>query len=128
MLAYQWGTGEVFLSLLGLTVFLVWFWLAIAVFVDVFAARDLPGIARAGWVLLVIVLPYRGVFVYLLARGSRMVSLSVRLGLPARSVPSEPWPALTRTQVEALDGLNAERDAGSIGAQEYRLRRERILG
>ena len=123
----HWGSGEVFLSLLGLAVFAIWVWLAIAVFVDVFSAHDLSGVARAGWVLLVIVLPYLGVIVYLLARGSRMIPIGTRFGLPARSEPSEPWPTLSRAQVDALDRLNAERDAGSIGADEYRQRRASIL-
>jgi hypothetical protein len=127
VLGVQWGSGEVFLSLLGLAVFAIWVWLVIAVFVDVFSAHDLSGVARVGWVLLVVVLPYLGVIVYLLARGGRMLPLATRFGLPARSVPAEPWPVLSRAQVDALDRLNAERDAGSIGAEEYRARRERIV-
>ena len=127
MLAYQWGSGEAFFSLIGLAVFIIWVWLAIAVFVDVFTSHDLSGVARVGWVLLVIVLPYLGVIVYLLARGSRMIPIGTRFGVPARAQPAEPWPTLSRTQVDALDRLNVEPDAGRIGAEEYRRERERIL-
>jgi len=47
-------------------------WLLIGVFADIFHSHDLSGVAKALWVLFVIVLPYLGVFVYLVARGSGM--------------------------------------------------------
>jgi len=50
----------------------VWFWLLITVFSDLFRDHDLSGFAKVLWIIFVIVLPYLGVFVYLIARGHGM--------------------------------------------------------
>ena len=72
MLAAEWGTGQVFWSFLWFFMFFIWIWLLIIVFSDIFRSRDLSGWAKALWVIFVIILPYLGVFVYLIARGSKM--------------------------------------------------------
>jgi Short C-terminal domain/Phospholipase_D-nuclease N-terminal len=66
------GTGQVFLSMLYFFLFFIWIWLLIVVFGDIFRSRDLGGFAKALWVIFVIVVPYLGVFVYLIARGHKM--------------------------------------------------------
>jgi hypothetical protein len=71
-LAAEWGTGQVFLSFLWFFLFFIWIWLLIMVFSDLFRSHDLSGWAKAAWVLFVIILPYFGVFVYLIARGHKM--------------------------------------------------------
>jgi hypothetical protein len=52
--------------------FFIWIWLLIVVFGDIFRSRDLSGWGKALWTIFVIVLPYLGVFVYLIARGHQM--------------------------------------------------------
>ncbi len=125
MLASEWHVGQVFLSLLWFTLFVIWVWLLIGVLVHVFRSPDLSGPAKALWFLFVVVLPYLGVFVYILVRGSRMYSLHV--GLPGPVPAPETRAVLTREQVDALDRLNGERDRGLIDAEAYRTRREQIL-
>lgn len=71
-LATQWGTGQVFLSMLWFFLFFIWIWILIAVFADIFRSHDMGGGAKALWVLFVILLPYVGVFIYLIARGHKM--------------------------------------------------------
>jgi hypothetical protein len=70
--AAEFGTGQVLWSMLWFFLFFIWIWLLIVVFADIFRSRDLSGWAKALWVIFVIVLPYLGVFVYLIARGSKM--------------------------------------------------------
>jgi hypothetical protein len=126
VLAAEWHVGQVFLSLLWFTLFAIWVWLLIGVAVDVFAGRDLSGLAKAAWILFLVVAPFLGVFVYLIARGNRMTPLRLRFGVPAGAA-AEPLPVLTKDQVDALDRLNAERDGLRISAAEYRERRAAIL-
>jgi uncharacterized membrane protein YcjF (UPF0283 family) len=52
--------------------FVIWFWLLITVFGDLFSRHDIGGWGKAGWIILVIVLPYLGVFIYLIANGHGM--------------------------------------------------------
>ena len=68
----EFGTGQVFWSMLYFFLFFIWIWLLIVVFSDIFRSDDLGGLAKALWVIFVIVVPYLGVFVYLIARGRKM--------------------------------------------------------
>src|SRR5690348_16554042 len=52
--------------------FFIWIWLLIIVFSDIFRSHDMGGFAKFLWVLFVIVMPYLGIFVYLIARGHKM--------------------------------------------------------
>jgi len=58
--------------MLYFTLFFIWIWLLITVFADLFSSHDLGGWAKALWVVVLIVLPYLGVLIYLIARGHKM--------------------------------------------------------
>jgi hypothetical protein len=58
--------------------FVIWIWLLIVVFSDIFRSHDMGGWAKAAWVIFVIILPYLGVFVYLIARGHKMQEHAVQ--------------------------------------------------
>ena len=72
MLGSDFGSGQVFWSMLWFFLFFIWIWILITVFADIFRSHDLSGWAKAIWVIFVIFLPYLGVFVYLIARGHKM--------------------------------------------------------
>jgi hypothetical protein len=72
VLANDFGTGQIFWSMLWFFMFFIWIWLLITVFADIFRSHDLGGFAKAIWVIFVILIPYFGVFVYLIARGHKM--------------------------------------------------------
>jgi hypothetical protein len=69
---WEYSPGDVFFSMLWFFLFFIWIWLLISVFSDVFRSDDLSGWGKALWTLFVIVLPYLGVLVYLIARGKKM--------------------------------------------------------
>jgi hypothetical protein len=71
-LASDFGTGQVFWSMLWFFMFFIWIWLLIIVFSDLFRSHDLSGWAKAFWVIGIIILPYLGVLIYLIARGHKM--------------------------------------------------------
>jgi uncharacterized membrane protein YcjF (UPF0283 family) len=52
--------------------FVIWFWLLIVVFGDLFSRHDISGWGKTGWIILVVVLPYLGVFIYFIANGQSM--------------------------------------------------------
>ena len=72
MIFAEFGTGQVFWSMLWFFLFFIWIWMLIVVFGDIFRSQDLSGWGKALWTIFVIVLPYLGVFVYLIARGHKM--------------------------------------------------------
>jgi len=70
--AYTYPLADLFGTMLGLFIFIIWFWLLIVVFSDIFRSHDMGGWAKALWVIFVIILPYLGILVYLIARGGKM--------------------------------------------------------
>ncbi len=72
MLAYDYPLGGVFLSFLYFFLFFIWIWILITVFMDIFRSPDLNGWMKALWSIFVIILPFLGVFIYLIARGGKM--------------------------------------------------------
>jgi hypothetical protein len=73
----EFGTGELLWSMLWFTLFFIWIWILITVVMDLFRDHELGGFAKFLWLLFIIVLPYLGVFVYLIARGQGMASRQV---------------------------------------------------
>jgi hypothetical protein len=53
-------------------VWILWFWMLFTVFGDLFSRHDIGGWAKAGWSVFVIILPFLGVFIYLIAEGKGM--------------------------------------------------------
>ena len=72
MLASSYPVLDAFLTMLYFFLFIIWIWLLITVFVDIFRSHDIGGLAKALWVIFIIILPFLGVFVYLIARGGKM--------------------------------------------------------
>ena len=72
MIASSYPILDAFLTMLYFFLFIIWIWLLITVFIDIFRSRDMGGGAKALWVIFVIILPFLGVFVYLIARGGKM--------------------------------------------------------
>jgi hypothetical protein len=72
MLAYTYPLLDLFGTMLGFFLLIIWFWLLIVVFSDIFRSHDMGGWSKALWVIFVIVLPFLGIFVYLIARGGKM--------------------------------------------------------
>jgi hypothetical protein len=68
VIATEWNLGTVLWAML---VFFFWFmaiWIFITIFADIFRRRDLSGWAKAGWILLIFVVPFLGALIYLIAR------------------------------------------------------------
>ena len=77
VLASNWGVGQVLWTFIYFTFIFIWIWLAISVFIDIFRSHDLNGWVKALWILFIIVLPFLGIFVYLIARGGKMQAHAV---------------------------------------------------
>jgi hypothetical protein len=72
MFAYTYPLADLFGTMLGFFVLVIWFWLLIVIFSDIFRSQDMGGGQKTLWVFFVIILPFLGIFIYLIARGGKM--------------------------------------------------------
>ncbi len=72
MVLADFGSGQFFWSMVWFTLFFIWIWLLVIVFGDIFRSRDLSGWGKALWTIFIILVPYLGVFVYVIAHGHKM--------------------------------------------------------
>ncbi len=72
MLAYTYPLADLLWTMLEILLLFIWIWLLIVVFSDIFRSGDMKGWEKALWVIFVIVLPFVGILVYLIARGDKM--------------------------------------------------------
>jgi len=71
-IAAEWGTGQVLWSILWFFLFFMWIWLVITIFADIIRNRDMSGWGKAAWTIGIIILPFLGVFMYLIVNGGNM--------------------------------------------------------
>ena len=76
---------EVFWTMLIFFAFFIWIWILIVCFTDIFRRKDTSGFAKVAWIIFIIVLPFLGVFVYLIAEHDGMTERSVKLQEDAQS-------------------------------------------
>jgi hypothetical protein len=72
VLAYDYPFLDIMGTMLVFFAWVIWFWLLITVFADVFRRHDIGGGAKTLWLLFVIILPFLGVFIYLIAESKGM--------------------------------------------------------
>jgi phospholipase D-like protein len=72
MMATDYPFLSIFWTMMIFVFWVIWIWLVITVLVDVFRRKDLSGWGKAGWTVFVIVLPFLGVLIYLIAHGTGM--------------------------------------------------------
>ena len=78
MIATDYPLLEVFWTMLIFFFFIIWIWILITVFADIFRRSDIGGWAKAAWIIFVIILPYLGVLVYLIAEHKGMQERTIK--------------------------------------------------
>jgi len=122
VIASDWHVGEVFLSMLWFVLFFIWIWLLISVFIDIFRSHDLSGWAKALWVLFIIVLPYLGILIYLIARGGKMHERAVRSAQQSQEefkAYVQQAAGTSGSLADELERLASLRDRGVITQEEF---------
>jgi hypothetical protein len=77
VLAYDYPFLDVLWTMLIFFCWVIWFWLLITIFVDIFRRRDTSGFSKVLWIIFVIVLPFLGVFIYLIVNHDGMADRSI---------------------------------------------------
>jgi putative oligomerization/nucleic acid binding protein/phospholipase D-like protein len=122
---------NVFWTIFEIFLWVIWIWILIYVFIDIFRSHDLSGGAKALWFLFVLFIPLIGVLVYLIARGG---SMHERAAQQAQQQDAEfrsyvqqaaaSSPASTADQLAKLADL---RDRGVISAEEFEREKAKVL-
>ncbi len=120
---------DLFWTMLWFFMFFIWIWLLISIFGDIFRSPDLSGWSKALWSLFVIILPYLGVLVYLIARGGSMRDRGMRDAADqeaARRTYIQQTAGTTSTADE-LAKLAALRDQGVLTQAEFDSQKSALL-
>ena len=104
--------------------FVLWFWLFITVAADLFRRHDISGFGKVLWVILLIVLPYIGIFAYILSQGRGMAERNQDRAKQAREELRKVVGFSVADELEKLSRLKA---AGEITQEEYARLRARIV-
>jgi Phospholipase_D-nuclease N-terminal/Short C-terminal domain len=111
-------------DLVTLFAFLVWFWLLITIFGDLFRRHDISGWGKAAWVIVVILTSYLGVLVYLITQGRGMAERNAQHARQARDELRQAIGFSVADEIEKLDRL---RTAGTITDQEFAQLRAKLV-
>lgn len=105
-------------------VFILWFWLFITTASDLFRRQDVSGLGKVLWVILLIVLPYVGIFAYILTQGGGMAE---RNRSQARQARDELRQMVGFSVADELTKLERLKTDNAISDQEYARLRARII-
>lgn len=120
---------NVFWWMLWFFLFVIWIWLLIAIFADIFRS-DQSGWAKAGWVIFVIFLPLLGVLVYLIAQGGKMQERSMKQAADMQAAQDAYIRdvAGSGSTAEEIEKLAALHDAGKLTDEEFAAQKAKLLG
>jgi ABC-type multidrug transport system fused ATPase/permease subunit len=127
--SYSYPILGAFWTIFMIFLWVIWFWILITIFIDLFRSHDLSGWAKALWFIFILLLPLIGVLVYLIARGGKMHEHAVQSAQAQeqevrRYVQEAAGPQSTADQLAKLADL---RDRGVITAEEFDREKAKIL-
>ena len=116
--------GNFLLDVLAIFVFVLWFWLLITVIGDLFRRHDISGWGKAIWVIVLILFPYLGVFIYLISQSRGMAERNIQRAQQARDELRHVIGFSAADEIEKLERL---KNAGTISNEEYTRLRARVM-
>jgi len=127
--SYSYPLLGAFWTILEVFLWVLWIWVLIYVFIDIFRSHDLSGWAKALWFIFVLFIPLIGVLVYLIARGGKMQE---RAAQDARQQDRKfreyvQEAASGATPADQLAKLADLRDRGVISAEEFEREKAKVL-
>jgi len=122
---------NIFWTMIEFFLWVLWIWILIWIFIDIFRSRDLSGWAKALWFLFVLFIPLIGVLVYLIVRGDSMheraVSQARQQDAELRSYVQQAAADSPASSADQLAKLADLRDRGVISAEEFEREKAKVL-
>ncbi len=126
-IAASFNLGDALLVGLEMALLFFWIWIAIGVVADVFRSHDLSGWKKAGWLLMIVILPLLGVLVYVIARGKKMQEHAVSQARAQDAAFREYVRTAAVTPADAVAKLDDLRTRGVLSDEEYRRAKDKAL-
>ena len=120
---------DLFWSMLWFFMFFVWIWLLITIFADIFRS-EISGFGKAGWILFVIVLPFLGVLIYLIANGDKMQERPMKQASNMANAQREYIQSVAGDSSSAADEiakLASLKDSAVITDAEFQAQKAKLL-
>ena len=128
MLIADYTLGDALLTVLEIFLLFAWFWILITVIGDLFRDHQISGWAKAGWVLLLIVVPFLGTLIYLIARGEGMRERAVKEQADMRKhMDAYIRETAGDSPVDELHKLSELKDKGAISDAEFDRAKAKLL-
>jgi|SRR6185437_15649095 len=133
MIAYTYPLLNIFWSLFIFFGFVLWIWVLVTIFMDLFRSRDLGGVAKTLWFLLVLLVPLFGALIYLLVRGRSMHERAVAAAEAQETALRQYVQDVAKSgngtsTADELSKLASLRDQGAITQQEFEDQKAKVLG
>jgi hypothetical protein len=129
MLATSYPLLEVFWTMLIFFAFVIWLWMLFVVIGDIFRRRDIGGWGKTAWIIALVILPYFGVFIYLIAEHKGMTERQIESQQQAEGQFAE-YVKGVATQDSPADQIAAAKklmDEGTIDASEFEAIKQKAL-
>ena len=128
MLIADYSLGDALLTVLEIFLLFAWFWILITVIGDLFRDHQISGWGKAAWVLLLIVLPFLGTLIYLIARGEGMRERAVKEQADMRKhMDAYIRETAESSPVDELHKLSELKDKGAISDAEFDRAKAKLL-
>jgi hypothetical protein len=127
--SYSYPLLGAFWTIIEIFLWVLWFWVLITVFIDIFRSHDLSGWGKALWFLFVLIIPLIGVLVYLIVRGGSMQQRMTRQAQQDDQQFREyvQDAAGSQSTADQLTKLADLRDRGVITNEEFESQKAKIL-
>lgn len=123
MIATEWGFGSVLWTMIIFFFWVMFIWMFIAIFADIFRRNDLSGWGKAGWILLIFIVPLLGILIYVIAR-PKMTEQDKEMLAQQQEAQRRVEGYSAADEVAKLAKL---RDEGKITAEEYEEMKKRAM-
>jgi hypothetical protein len=120
--------GEALLLVLEFFLFVAWLWILFAIISDLFRDHEISGWGKAGWVLFLLILPFLGALIYLIARGDGMRERTIKAQEEAKGqVDAYIQQQAHSSPADELHKLHDLKEKGALSPEEFERAKAKLL-
>ncbi|MGN6217357.1 MAG: SHOCT domain-containing protein [Solirubrobacterales bacterium] len=122
------GFGELLLLVLEVFLFVAWLWILFAIISDLFSDHETSGWTKAAWVFFLLILPFLGALIYLIARGDGMRERTIKAQREAKGqLDTYIREQAQSSPADELHKLNDLKEKGALSSEEFERAKAKLL-